>query len=131
MEHLPKIEFGSPKSSYNNSFSSISSSKSSMTSSSKSSMSSYKSSNDLPKIECKYCIAANTTNIIVNGILFYKKTICENYNGHLGFICPIDKTRYGELSSTDFHIDNIKTYCSICFNNKHKYRTAKPTLFYT
>jgi hypothetical protein len=112
---LPKIDLYSPKiSSYKSDISSKNSSLKTITSS--------KSSGDLPKLDCAYCYTASLSSAAINGILFSKKRYCENKHGELGFICPMDKNRYGEFQSTDYHINGIKTYCSVCFNNKNKKR---------
>jgi 5-methylcytosine-specific restriction endonuclease McrA len=55
---------------------------------------------------------------------------CENKDGMLGFVCPMDKSRYDEFPSDIYHMDhfdgnhqnnilsNLKTFCSICHTRK-------------
>ena len=84
------------------------------------------------KTECSKCSDARTKHKIIHGVTFHKKTFCENKDGILGFLCPLDQTRYSEFSSDIYHMDhldgnhhnniqdNIKTFCSICHTRKGK-----------
>ncbi|MCK9477485.1 MAG: HNH endonuclease [Candidatus Muirbacterium halophilum] len=62
------------------------------------------------------------------GVAHYKKNYCENRDGRLGFMCPVDKD-YSFPSSVlhGDHIDgnhennvieNLQTLCSICHHTK-------------
>ena len=82
------------------------------------------------KSECNKCSTARKNNTSIEGITILKKHICENKDGILGFICPIDKTRYTEFPSDCYHMDhrdgnhennipdNIITICSFCHARK-------------
>ena len=84
------------------------------------------------KTECSTCSRARTKNKTLKGITFHKKNYCENSEGILGFICPMDSTRYLEFPSDIYHMDhvdgdhhnninnNIKTFCAICHTRKGK-----------
>tara|TARA_R110002072_G_scaffold47140_1_gene130210 strand:- start:4257 stop:4781 length:525 start_codon:yes stop_codon:yes gene_type:complete len=84
------------------------------------------------KTECSRCSSARIKNKSLDGIIFHKKNYCENKDGILGFICPMDKTRYNEFPCDVYHmdhvdgnhhnnnIDNLKTFCSICHARKGK-----------
>lgn len=54
---------------------------------------------------------------------------CQNLDGHLGFICPVDKDRWEEFYMTlrlvhldgDFNnnrSENLKKYCILCYTRK-------------
>jgi len=61
-----------------------------------------------------------------------KKKYCENKDGMLGFVCPMDKSRYDEFPSHIYHMDhfdgnhqnnilsNLKTFCFICHTRKRR-----------
>ncbi len=81
------------------------------------------------KSECSRCMKARKENIAVEGVIIHKKKFCENLDGHLGFLCPVDNNRWEEFqSSLDLdHLDgdhfnnnpeNVKTYCKICHFKK-------------
>ena len=84
------------------------------------------------KTECSKCTNARKKNKKIVGIIFHKKHFCENKDGILGFICPMDKDRYNEFSSDIYHMDhldgnhhnntlnNLITFCSICHTRKGK-----------
>jgi 5-methylcytosine-specific restriction endonuclease McrA len=84
------------------------------------------------KTECARCANARKKNKNIDGIIFHKKEYCENRDGILGFICPLDKDRYGEFPSDIYHmdhldgnhnnnsLDNLKTFCAICHTRKGK-----------
>lgn len=62
------------------------------------------------------------------GVTFYKKNFCENKDGRLGFICPVDKNwKFPNSVLHGDHIDgnhennrpeNLQTLCSICHHLK-------------
>jgi len=84
------------------------------------------------KTECSRCSDARKKNKNIEGIVFHKKKYCENKHGILGFVCPMDKERYGEFPSDIYHMDhldgnhhnnslaNLKTLCAICHTRKGK-----------
>ena len=84
------------------------------------------------KTECSRCADARKKNKTVDGITFHKKKFCENKDGILGFICPMDKDRYNEFPSDIYHMDhldgnhhnntleNLKTFCAVCHTRKGK-----------
>lgn len=84
------------------------------------------------KTECTRCAGARIKGKSVNGVQMVKKHMCENSDGRLGFLCPIDSTRYSEFPSdcyhmdhingdhTDNRIDNIMTLCTMCHTRKGK-----------
>jgi 5-methylcytosine-specific restriction endonuclease McrA len=84
------------------------------------------------KTECYRCISARNKNRNIEGIQFHKKHYCENKEGILGFLCPIDYKRYNEFPSDIYHMDhldgnhhnnsleNLKTFCAICHTIKGK-----------
>ena len=84
------------------------------------------------KTECSKCYNTRIKNIPIDGIVYHKKNYCENCDGILGFICPMDKSRYLEFSCHIYHLDhidgnhhnntleNLKTFCSICHTRKGK-----------
>ena len=97
------------------------------------------------KTECTKCSECRRKNKTLNGITFHKKNYCENMNGILGFVCPMDKNRYSKFPTDIYHMDhldgnhnnnlpeNIKTFCAICHTRKGKengdYNAFKPTSF--
>jgi hypothetical protein len=84
------------------------------------------------KTECSKCSGARKNKKLIAGITFHKKDYCENRDSILGFICPMDSTRYSEFPSDVYHMDhldgnhtnnnreNLKTFCSICHTRKGK-----------
>ena len=90
------------------------------------------------KSECSRCIGARKAHKRIPGVTIHKKEFCENYNGHLGFVCPIKipsvsvekmKKIWKEfLPSLDLdHLDsdhtnndpeNVKTYCKLCHTKR-------------
>lgn len=89
---------------------------------------------DIPslKTECSRCMRARTKGKVIPGVQFVKKHLCENSDGRLGFLCPIDSTRYSEFPSDCYHMDhingnhtdnrieNIMTLCTMCHTRKGK-----------
>jgi hypothetical protein len=64
-----------------------------------------------------------------NGIIIHKESFCENFDGHLGFLCPVPKDCWDNFQSgLDLdHVDgnhynndpsNIRTYCKLCHGRK-------------
>jgi hypothetical protein len=84
------------------------------------------------KTECSRCSEARIHNKNIIGIKFHKKNYCENKDGMLGFVCPMDKSRYDEFPSDIYHMDHfdgnhqnnilsyLKTFCSICHTSQRK-----------
>ena len=84
------------------------------------------------KSECQKCSTARKNNTSIEGITILKKHLCENKDGILGFICPINPSRYCEFPSDCYHMDhrdgnhehnipeNIITICSFCHARKGK-----------
>ena len=82
------------------------------------------------KTECSRCSGARIKGKTVPGVTFHKKAYCENRDGSLGFVCPMDPARYSEFPSDIYHMDhldgnhynnvpeNLKTFCSICHTRK-------------
>lgn len=83
------------------------------------------------KSECSRCQNLRKNNLIQDNIIIHKKNYCENYDGHLGFKCPVpnkDNWIGFEKGCLDLdHIDgnhdnnipeNVKTYCKLCHNRK-------------
>jgi hypothetical protein len=63
------------------------------------------------------------------GVIIHKESYCENFDGHLGFMCPVPKNAWEHfLMSLDLdHVDgnhynndpsNIRTYCKLCHGRK-------------
>lgn len=63
------------------------------------------------------------------GVIIHKKDYCENYDGQLGFNCPVPRDRWiGFKNSLDLdHLDgdhgnnvpdNVKTFCKLCHGKK-------------
>tara|TARA_B100000029_G_C16984922_1_gene745139 strand:+ start:87 stop:515 length:429 start_codon:yes stop_codon:yes gene_type:complete len=62
------------------------------------------------------------------GVTSYKKNYCENKDGRLGFVCPVDKNwafpnsvLHGDHKDGDHEnnvLDNMQTLCSICHHLK-------------
>jgi len=74
----------------------------------------------------KYIIDRNQKEI---GVVIHKKDYCENYDGHLGFKCPVPRDGWvGFESGLDLdHKDgdhynntteNVGTYCKLCHGRK-------------
>ena len=86
------------------------------------------------KTECGTCYKARATGIsgkAMEGITIHKKTYCENADGHLGWICPVDASAFvalDMLNALDLeHTDgdhnnndpeNVKTICKLCHGKK-------------
>ena len=82
------------------------------------------------KTECSRCSNARIKGKIIPGIIYHKKNYCENKDGILGFICPMDPSRYSEFPSdiydmdhkdSDHHNnspDNLVTLCKVCHTRK-------------
>jgi 5-methylcytosine-specific restriction endonuclease McrA len=84
------------------------------------------------KTECGRCSNFRKKKRNISGIIFHKKDFCENKEGILGFVCPMDPSRYLEFPCDIYHMDhldgnhhnntieNVKTFCSICHTRKGK-----------
>ena len=84
------------------------------------------------KTECNRCSTNRKKGNKIDGIIYHKKDYCENKDNILGFICPIDKSRYGEFPTDIYdmdHIDgdhhnntpeNVITICKVCHARKGK-----------
>jgi len=84
------------------------------------------------KTECSRCSTARKNDKVLENITFHKKKYCENKDGVLKFVCPMDPTRYSEFPSDIYHMDhldgdhhnnvpeNLKTFCAICHTRKGK-----------
>jgi len=84
------------------------------------------------KTECIKCANSRIKNKTIAVITFHKKKFCENKDGILGFICPMDNSRFDEFTSDIYHmdhldgnhnnnsLDNLKTFCAICHTRKGK-----------
>lgn len=84
------------------------------------------------KTECSRCSSARIQNKTIEGVTFHKKKYCENMDGILGFMCPMDRERYHEFPSDIYEMDhldgnhhnntlpNLITLCSICHTRKGK-----------
>lgn len=84
------------------------------------------------KTECSRCCDARKRNKTIDGVTIHKKKFCENITGVLGFVCPIDASRYAEFPSDIYHMDhldgnhhnndthNLMTFCAICHTRKGK-----------
>lgn len=82
------------------------------------------------KTECSRCAKERTKSKNIPGITFHKKKYCENKDGILGFLCPMDNDRYDEFESYAYHMDhldgnhhnntlsNLKTFCAVCHSRK-------------
>ncbi len=81
------------------------------------------------KSECSACAAARKKGVVREGVVQHKKSYCENYDGHLGFTCPVPRDGWiGFGNSLDLdHLDgdhynnipsNVKTYCKLCHGRK-------------
>jgi hypothetical protein len=81
------------------------------------------------KSECSSCAYFRKKGLVKPGVKQHKKAYCENYDGHLGFLCPVPKENWkGFESSLDLdHLDgnhynnvieNVKTYCKLCHGKK-------------
>lgn len=87
------------------------------------------------KTECGKCQKARISGITLPDITFHKKTYCENIDGRLGFVCPVNLDVQGwsgtfppYLLEMD-HIDgggvvnnnareNVNTFCKLCHGRK-------------
>ena len=84
------------------------------------------------KTECSRCSTARKKGKSLCGIQIVKKNYCENCDGQLGFVCPMNPLRYSEFPMDCYHMDhkdgnhennipaNIITLCSICHARKGK-----------
>lgn len=84
------------------------------------------------KTECSACSNARKKGKVLSEIIFHKKNYCENRDGILGFVCPMDKLRYSEFPSDIYDMDhfdgdhhnnipsNLITICKICHARKGK-----------
>lgn len=84
------------------------------------------------KTECSTCANARKKGKSPTGVTIVKKHVCENHDGKLGFLCPIDAARYAEFPSDCYHMDhvngdhrdnrpeNIMTLCTMCHTRKGK-----------
>ena len=84
------------------------------------------------KTECTRCATSRVKGKTLEGISIVKKNYCENKDGLLGFMCPMDQTRYSEFPSDCYQMDhrdgnhennvveNIVTICSLCHARKGK-----------
>ena len=81
------------------------------------------------KSECSRCTSARKKGKKLDGIIIHKKDYCENYDGELGFVCPVDRACWIEFRNSldldhldgDHHNnipDNVKTYCKLCHGKK-------------
>lgn len=83
------------------------------------------------KSECGRCQTDRKKGVIREGIVIHKKSYCENFDGHLGFNCPVPSKESWvgfEIGCLDLdHVDgnhdnntpeNVKTYCKLCHNKK-------------
>ena len=90
------------------------------------------SSQGIPSLHtrCSKCKTAESKGKIVEGVEFIKKNKCENSDGKLGWVCPIDELRYAEFPASIYHLDhingnhhdndiaNLMTLCAICHTTK-------------
>ena len=90
------------------------------------------SSQGIPSLHtrCSTCKTAESKGKLLEGVMFKKKTFCENKDGRLGWVCPIDETRYAEFPSSIYHLDhingnhhdnedsNLMTLCAVCHTTK-------------
>ena len=84
------------------------------------------------KTECCRCSTARKKGKTIQGIVFHKKHYCENKDGILGWICPMDPSRFSEFPSDIYDMDhkdgdhhnnipeNLITICKICHARKGK-----------
>lgn len=82
------------------------------------------------KTECTRCANARKNGKTPTGVEIVKKHFCENKTGCLGFVCPIDPSRYAKFPSDCYHMDhingdhrdnrpeNIMTLCTLCHTRK-------------
>tara|TARA_B100000519_G_scaffold153997_1_gene135102 strand:+ start:39 stop:527 length:489 start_codon:yes stop_codon:yes gene_type:complete len=84
------------------------------------------------KTECGKCSRNRIHGKTIQGVIFHKKSFCQNKDGILGFTCPMDPERYHEFSSDIFDMDhldgnhlnntpeNVITLCKVCHAMKGK-----------
>jgi len=84
------------------------------------------------KTECSRCSSARCAGKSIEGVTFHKKHYCENKDSILGWVCPMDQSRYAEFPSDIYEMDhkdgnhhnntpeNLVTLCSICHTRKAK-----------
>ncbi len=81
------------------------------------------------KHHCSDCIYRMKKNLPArDGVQFHKKNYCENKDGRLGFVCPVNPDfEFPNSVLHGDHIDgnhennipsNLQTLCSICHNIK-------------
>lgn len=81
------------------------------------------------KHHCSDCINRMKKNLPAReGVSFHKKNFCENRDGRLGFVCPVNPDfEFPNSVLHGDHIDgnhennipsNLQTLCSICHNIK-------------
>jgi len=78
------------------------------------------------KTECSRCSTSRIKGKPLTKIIIHKKNFCENKDGLLGFLCPLDPERYEHLPGAVYdmdHIDadhfnndpeNLQTLCKVC-----------------
>jgi len=86
------------------------------------------------RTECTRCPPVRRRNETVPGVIFHKKTFCENIDGRLGFECPCNFKAYGwtpdDISCSldmdhvsgssvfDNRPENVVTLCKLCHAKK-------------
>ena len=78
------------------------------------------------KTECSRCSTSRIKGKPLTGIKNHKKKYCENKDGLLGFLCPLDPERYDDLPGDVYDMDhkdgdhfnnkpeNVQTLCKVC-----------------
>lgn len=87
------------------------------------------------KTECSRCQKARVNGIILPDITFHKKIYCENIDGRLGFVCPVNLDTQGWSGTfpsfllemdhldgggvvTNNSRENVNTFCKLCHGRK-------------